>query len=794
MAAPLNVSPSSQTKTGQLTIQNTVRAGSLVVDSSLGGNGNVTITTSSGKSIAITNSDPAAQAVGIKINSSSPAINVTQDGSGSGMMVLANGAGDGMIIQSAATTASGLKVLHSSVTTPGIAVVAPGLGQVITTTNNGAVGLNVGTLGSTATGILITSGGTGINATSTGGYGSRFCNGARCANFGGSTYAGYLQDRTLISSSGATNAALLEVNHANTSATPGYGLQVRQSGTGQPLTPITAPQGVGIDAQAASSYAVYAYSQLADAGYFRASGDNTSALFVKHTNTAVVGQSNYGIEVEFDGGSGSGIKVSAPTGVAGQFISGNGKTALTVTSEKNATTNEGGLGLHITGGTGGTGVYAYADDDGAIGPGTAIYATSNDGSLPLHVTTNSDALTNATGILVEPDVTDMGISIQNASVSDTALQTNGGTIRSDGPFFGGQFYAREDDSTGIFENSKPRKVDETNIGAPINDMVYDGSDVWVANDTSSVYRISAIDGRIIKTYTVSSVANKVVLVDDQMYVVGKQTVSPFTNQYSKIPLYDNFSGGATNLNTAAIDFTTITFDGTYIWLGASDVVYRMLPNGSTLTSVSGMPSGVGAVYDLVYADGFLWASASSRDSVLKISPSSASYNSEMTVGDEPRGMVYDGRFLWVANYLGDSIERVDTVNNTTTRVTGTVRPYYLTFDGVNIWYTSHTSSMLQLRSYNIARDTQDTSERFTTGLQPTQLLFDGTFLWVARTYTGLGGAHRVYKIATGKGHGAGSQPVRRGFLMYGEDSTLFCVYVNGSGTLTATTTMTQCTN
>ncbi len=795
VAAPLNVSASAQTKAGQLTIQNTLRAGDLFISSTIAGNGTINVETSAGKSIVVTNNDPAAQAMSVKSASSAAAVYVIQNGNGAGVTVSANGTGDGINIQTAASVATGLKVTHNGATSPGISVTAPGLGQRITTSNNGSTGLNVTATGSTSTGIVVSSGGGGISSNVTGtNYSSRFCNAStRCANFGGSLYAGFFEERTRIETSGATNAPLLEVTHSNTSASPGSGIQVRQTGTGQTLTPITAPQGVAVDTQAASSYAVYAYSQLADAGYFRASGDNTSALFVKHTNPAVVGQSNYGIEVEFDGGSGSGIRVSAPTGNAGQFISGNGKVALSVTSAKNPTTNEPGTGLIVTGGTGGTGLYAYADYDGAIGGGTGILAVGNDGSTPLRVTTNNTA-SNATAILVEPDTTDTGISIQNASVNDTALQTNGGVIRSDGQILGGQFYAREDDSTGIFENSRPRVVDTTTIGSAINDMIYDGSDIWVTNTTSSVYRISGMDGRIIKTHTMSFIVTKLVLVDDQIYVFGKEIASPFTNRYAKIPLHDNFSGGTTALNTVGVDFTTATFDGAYLWLGATDTVYRMTPNGTTLTAVSAMPSSAGIIYDLVYADSFLWASASNRDSVLKITPSTAAYNSEITVGDEPRGMVYDGRYLWVANYLGNSIERVDTVNTTTTRITGTTTPYYLTFDGVNIWYTSYTFPVQQLRSYNVAQNIQDTNERVATGARPVNVLFDGTFLWVARTYSGMGGAHTVLKVATGKGHGDGSQPVRRGFLMYSENNTLYCVYVNTLGSLTATTTMTQCTN
>jgi hypothetical protein len=63
VSAPLNVSSASQTKTGALTIQNTVSAGQLNVSTAYGGNGTVGITTASGTSLNISNTDPAASAV-----------------------------------------------------------------------------------------------------------------------------------------------------------------------------------------------------------------------------------------------------------------------------------------------------------------------------------------------------------------------------------------------------------------------------------------------------------------------------------------------------------------------------------------------------------------------------------------------------------------------------------------------------------------------------------------------------------------------------------------------------------
>ena len=81
IAAPINTSTAHQLKLGEFTIQNVLRAGDLVVNSGLGGDGTVDITTSKGTAVIVRQNDGLSRAVDIETNSTKAGLRVTQNGS-----------------------------------------------------------------------------------------------------------------------------------------------------------------------------------------------------------------------------------------------------------------------------------------------------------------------------------------------------------------------------------------------------------------------------------------------------------------------------------------------------------------------------------------------------------------------------------------------------------------------------------------------------------------------------------------------------------------------------------------
>lgn len=805
VSAPLNVSAAGQAKAGELTIQNTINAGRLILDNSLGGTGTITVSSNSGRSLNISHGDVTQSAIFVKASTTAlPIVDVTQQSTGKGLSVTTSaGSGAGIAVTQANAAAAGVEITApgtaaratlnaanavaldvSAASVSGTTGVKMALGSSaygidITDAGNNSTGFRFRTTGATVVGLDVEAtsraarlvGATAVDngavygentSTGAGGYfqgssgygleghtdfsssyGGRLCwrIGTNCALFGGSVYAGALQGRTLVTSSTVSVQPLLEVNHANTSASPGIGVQVYQAGVGQALTPITAPQGTAVSAQAVDEYAFFGYSEEGDAAYLRTDA-GAAGLVVENLNTSF-GPSKYGIQTSATTTQGVGIQATSNLGIAGQFNTAQG-----------------------------VGIQANSD------PGIAGLFNAASGGTGVQV--------NASG--------GIGVNV-NVTGGATAVDTNSGPILAEGSNRGGQFYPNDAGSGGVAKNTRPHVIEEVTIGSAINDMVFDGSDIWVVDISNTMYRINAATGRLLGSFTLGSIDNKLVVVGRYVYAYGMEPATPFNNRWSRIDPLGNEVVASGTLNTTGKSFRTVEYDGVSAWVGVANEVYINTPGLSGMGLVNALPPSIGVVDDIIFANNKVYAPAYARDTILQIDPDWPGVEQEIAVGDGPRGMVYDGQFLWVANYAGNTLSRVDLNTLDTTTVTGTWRPYYLAFDGTNIWYTSYTSSSDQLRSYNVATESVNLNDRVSTGLRPVQVEFDGTNLWVVRTYSGSGGAHSVLKIAAGTGYGPQAQPVFHGMMMYGQNGDLYCVYVNTSGVLTlSTSSFTQCQN
>lgn len=67
----------------------------------------------------------------------------------------------------------------------------------------------------------------------------------------------------------------------------------------------------------------------------------------------------------------------------------------------------------------------------------------------------------------------------------------------------------------------------------------------------------------------------------------------------------------------------------------------------------------------------------------------------MTVGRSPRGLAYDGTYVWVANYNDNTVSKV---NASTGAVVGTYAvgsgPVAVVFDGAYIWVANNSANTL----------------------------------------------------------------------------------------------------
>ena len=96
-------------------------------------------------------------------------------------------------------------------------------------------------------------------------------------------------------------------------------------------------------------------------------------------------------------------------------------------------------------------------------------------------------------------------------------------------------------------------------------------------------------------------------------------------------------------------------------------------------------------------------------------------------GDYPQGIASDGTYLWVANFLVDTVSKIDPLTGSSTEFPTGDGPFEVAFDGTNIWVTNASENTVS----KINPADGSTIATFGTGTDPEGIAFDGTSIWVA---------------------------------------------------------------
>jgi len=367
VSAPLNVSASDQTKTGGLTIQNTVNAGQLNVSSAYSGNGRVAITTPTGTALTITHTDGLNPAAILNANTSSNALQVVQSGAGVGINVQ-SGAQSGLSSRNnSATNAS----LYGQNIGSGSAVYGTnnsGSNATIYGTNSGQYAAVYGT-NSSATNSSIY----GVNTNVAGAGGVRGCSSTSgyCGVLGTPSYAAFLSGPGTVMSSAAriTSGAGFAI-YATNSGTLGLNIDTASDATGANITSAgTNATGLSITTTGTNSQAV----------------NITSSTTSQAANISISGANGTGLNISSSGATSRGVAISLSTSGTGVLVSGNATTGV-----QSAGTTAGVVGTSIAGvGVQGTSTTGYGGWFGsATTTNSAVYAQN---------TSTGDGLTAETG-------------------------------------------------------------------------------------------------------------------------------------------------------------------------------------------------------------------------------------------------------------------------------------------------------------------------------------------------------------------------------------------------------------
>ena len=161
------------------------------------------------------------------------------------------------------------------------------------------------------------------------------------------------------------------------------------------------------------------------------------------------------------------------------------------------------------------------------------------------------------------------------------------------------------------------------------------------------------------------------------------------------------------------DVNGVMFDGTYIWAAIQNpdggVLEKLTTSGSVVST-----TGVGKIPDLMVYDGAkAWVTdyTSGADSAASSSGQLLATVAIPGLPSNPEGMVFDGRYVWVANDSGaNSVTKINATNAT---IVGTYTvgraPDALAFDGKHIWVANSNSAQVG-SSTRLAR--------WSTGIRP----------------------------------------------------------------------------
>jgi hypothetical protein len=234
----------------------------------------------------------------------------------------------------------------------------------------------------------------------------------------------------------------------------------------------------------------------------------------------------------------------------------------------------------------------------------------------------------------------------------------------------------------------------TTVGGFPQLVVSDGTDLWVANNSSdTVARVRASDGKLLETWTGAGNAFGVLAVKGLIFVTGG-----FGNPGKLYQIDPTQSMGAVTMLPISLGAFPegISFDGARIWTAnaqgsVSIVTFNPL---SVSTVTAGFVSPVGVLYD----GANMWVTdlGTFPGKLFKLDSSGAIIQT-VTVGDSPEFPAFDGTNLWVPNSDSVTVVRASTgVVLATLTGNGMGSPNAAAFDGERILVTSQVGNSVSL--------------------------------------------------------------------------------------------------
>jgi hypothetical protein len=194
----------------------------------------------------------------------------------------------------------------------------------------------------------------------------------------------------------------------------------------------------------------------------------------------------------------------------------------------------------------------------------------------------------------------------------------------------------------------------TNVGDDPEQVVFDGTDLWVSNNTTdTVMRIRPSDGKVIETWTGATEAWGIVAAMGKIFITSSRSPGRL---YMIDPAQP--AGVVTTLSTSLGNIPIgIAFDGSRIWTAN---------RGGSISIISLNPTSVTTV-----STGFI----------------------------QPVGMLYDGSNIWVTDQAANTLLKLNSDGSIAQSISIS-SPGFPVFDGINIWVPGASLTVVRVKDAN----------------------------------------------------------------------------------------------
>ncbi len=271
---------------------------------------------------------------------------------------------------------------------------------------------------------------------------------------------------------------------------------------------------------------------------------------------------------------------------------------------------------------------------------------------------------------------------------------------------------------------------EVAIGITNYGVVYDGANIWVANyPDNTVTKLRAADGALRAVYKVPGPWG--MAFDGRNIWVANYSGDTVT----KLRAAD---GALMGIYPVGVNPRAVLFDGAYIWVASGGVSGSL----TRLRAADGAPVWTIPVDDpwgMAYDGKTVWVTNNRANRVTRIN-SAGCILGEYKAGERPMGIAFDGISLWVADNGGAELTRLSAVNGARIgEVPVGVDPFGVFSKGHFVWVARTDGVLAKLTTRGCLVGTYD------AGLYPDGIAFDGANIWVADNE----GAVKVFRAYSG---------------------------------------------